>query len=167
VQVGTTRLHLCDDTWDGCKIVFDTGTSVFAGPTTHIAGLMDRLQTVSTGSNGLCHVSALSQLPTVTLLIEGVPFELKPQDYILRNRARQHAARDGGGGGGGGGGSGSRQNHSTTPMGEKCTIGFMALDVPPPRGPMWILGNIFMRAFYTVFNRENNTIGLARAARRA
>lgn len=44
-----------------------------------------------------------------------------------------------------------------------CAAYIMPLDVPKPHGPAWVLGEIFMQKFYTVFNRDTNAIGFALA----
>lgn len=46
--------------------------------------------------------------------------------------------------------------------GNTCLFAFMALDIPAP-GPQWILGDVFMREYYTVFNYHDKTIGFAKA----
>lgn len=46
--------------------------------------------------------------------------------------------------------------------GNTCLFAFMALDIPAP-GPQWILGDVFMREYYTVFNYHDQTIGFAKA----
>jgi hypothetical protein len=43
-----------------------------------------------------------------------------------------------------------------------CLFAFMGMDFPPP-GPQWILGDVFMREYYTVFNYLDKTIGFAKA----
>ena len=42
-----------------------------------------------------------------------------------------------------------------------CLFAFMGLDIPSQ--PLWILGDVFMRKYYTVFNYEKKQVGLAKA----
>jgi saccharopepsin len=45
----------------------------------------------------------------------------------------------------------------------RCVTGIVALDVPEPRGPLFIAGDLFLRKFYSVYNRENLSIQLGLA----
>jgi len=42
-----------------------------------------------------------------------------------------------------------------------CDFSLMALDVPPPKGPVFIFGDPFLRRFVTIFDRQQSRVGFA------
>jgi Eukaryotic aspartyl protease len=43
-----------------------------------------------------------------------------------------------------------------------CILAIAGMDFPPP-GPQWILGDVFLREYYTVFNYLDQTVSFAKA----
>ncbi|KAM0947544.1 putative phytepsin [Dioscorea sansibarensis] len=79
----------------------------------------------------------IAEMPDISLTIGSKTFTLTPEQYVLKV-----------------------EELGVT----QCLSGFMAFDVPPPRGPLWVLGDVFMGAYHTVFDFGNERIGFAEAA---
>jgi hypothetical protein len=45
----------------------------------------------------------------------------------------------------------------------RCDIALMALDVPPPYGPLFVFGIPFLQKFLSVYDRDNSKVGFALA----
>jgi hypothetical protein len=42
-----------------------------------------------------------------------------------------------------------------------CSVSLMTLDVPPPKGPLFVFGDPFLRRFLTVYDRDGPQVGFA------
>ncbi|XP_066564889.1 cathepsin D [Amia ocellicauda] len=131
VSVGN-QLSLCKG---GCQAIVDTGTSLMVGPSQEIRALQKAIGAYPLlMGEYLIDCKKIPSLPVITITIGGKPFNLTGEDYILKESIAGVSV---------------------------CLSGFLAMDIPPPAGPLWILGYNFIGRYYTVFDRQNDRVGFA------
>jgi len=116
--------------------ILDTGTSLLAGPSAEVKAIA-----LSIGAKPFApqpkeytvDCSTIPTLPDLVITMGTESYTLTGADYIINA------------------GQGI------------CLFAMTGIDIPAPRGPLWILGDIFIRKYYTVFDMEQERVGFALA----
>ncbi|XP_026183006.1 nothepsin [Mastacembelus armatus] len=121
----------------GCQAIVDTGTSLITGPTNDILFLQQLIGATPTNTGEfLINCARLTSLPQVTFVLGGKEYTLTAEHYVRKEMLEDK---------------------------ELCFSGFQAVDMASSQGPMWILGDVFLRQYYSVFDRGQDRVGFAPA----
>ncbi|XP_069811987.1 cathepsin E-like [Dendropsophus ebraccatus] len=125
---------------NGCEAIVDSGTSLITGPTADVQKLQKLIgATPMLFSEYIVDCKRITNLPTVTFTIDKRDYTITSEQYVMK----EHTQRS-----------------------TQCLTGFQPLDMSSKSGKLWILGDTFMSKFYSIFDRENNRVGLAKSCKR-
>lgn len=153
-----------------CRAIVDTGTYLIYGPRSDVLGALGGVKVTTCAD--------VASLPDLTFVLyfkdgENARLTLRPRDYTLEFRV---LAGDGEGSGDDGDGAaaaaapplvdcderssslGSNSSRGAAACSADCVIG-----IGPDNDSGWTLGQVFLRSFYSVFDRDRDRIGFARA----
>lgn len=114
--------------------IIDTGTSVIVGPTDVVEKMTAGF---GPGKQKQVDCSTVPKLPQLIFKFGSDNFVLRAEDYILQVQEGTQTV---------------------------CIVGIMGLDLPPSLGEAFIIGDSFIKTYYTHFDVENSRVGFAKAA---
>ncbi|XP_040111881.1 pregnancy-associated glycoprotein 2-like [Oryx dammah] len=121
----------------GCQAIVDTGTSLLVGPTHLVTDILKLINPKPIMDNQqILSCDVINSLPTLLLTINGIVYPVPPDYYIQRLSQ------------------------------EVCFLSFQGgTEILNHFGTSenWILGDVFLRLYFSVYDRGNNRIGLAPA----
>ncbi|XP_034032562.1 gastricsin-like [Thalassophryne amazonica] len=124
---------------NGCQSIVDTGTSALTAPLQFLYGIMEIIG-AQQHYNGRYTVDCnqVYNMPTLSFVISGISFNLPPSAYISQYNQNGYLF---------------------------CTVNITPTYLPSQDGlPLWIFGDVFLREYYSVYDRTNNRVGFATAA---
>ncbi|GAW80704.1 aspartyl proteinase [Plasmodium gonderi] len=134
IQLSDKNLNICEN--KKCRAAIDTGSSLLTGPSNIMQPLIEKLDLQKDCSNK-------KNLPNISFILKNVhgkevKLDFTPDDYILEET--------------------DEEDNSV-----QCVIGIMSLDIPAPRGPIFVFGNVFIRKYYSIFDNDHKLVGLIEA----
>jgi len=117
------------------KAIIDSGTSLLAGPSQQVAELAKQVGATSVLGGKEYTVDCSKKASLPDLKVT-----LGGKDFTLTS------------------------NDYILQVSSQCLFAFTGIDVPAPRGPLWIMGDVFMRKYYCVFDYGNKKMRIAPAA---
>lgn len=140
VLVNNQDSGLCGETRE-CQIIMDTGSSLMATPPWALNTLLSQISRYSDCRN-------VKGFPDITFVIGGEHYTLKAWEYTLTTMNSIKY---------------DEQVNQHKSLGEgDCTFGFSMFDVGKDNN-VWIAGDIFLTKFFTIYDRDNDRVGLALA----
>ncbi|XP_063813319.1 gastricsin-like [Pseudophryne corroboree] len=120
---------------NGCQAIVDTGTTQLNIPSPYMQQLLPYLGIQQTQNGGYyVNCNNLQNMPTLSFTMNGVSFPLPPSAYIVQENGY-------------------------------CSANFLSISLPAQNGdPLWILGDVFLRQYYSVYDFGNNQVGFAPVA---
>ncbi|XP_027716201.1 LOW QUALITY PROTEIN: gastricsin-like [Vombatus ursinus] len=119
----------------GCQAIVDTGIFLLAVPQQYMNSFLQATG-AQQAQNGdfVVNCNYIQGVPTITFVINGSQVPLPPSAYVFSNNGYYR-------------------------------LGIKATSLPSTSGqPLWILGDVFLKEYYSVYDIANNRVGFAYSA---